>query len=271
MATYIIGDVHGCFKTLRRLLERIRWDRSRDRLFLTGDLVNGGPDSLATVRWAREHAEGLVLGNHDLHLLAVDAGVRAPRTEDTFYDLLEAPDRDDLLQWMRTVPLLLVREEMVLVHAGLLPQWDLSEAQALAAETEARISQGEPAFFREMYGDWPRRWDPALEGADRSRVVINATTRMRMLSEEGEIDMDFKKPLAQAPEGLRPWFAVPRSDKAMPRIHFGHWAALGLRVEEQAVCLDSGCAWGGELTALRLEDDAVFQEVSELRGVRSAR
>ncbi len=262
MATYFIGDVHGCFRTLERLLARLNWTRG-DRVFLTGDLVNGGPESAEVLRWARENAAGTVLGNHDLHLLAVAAGARPARKGDTFGDVLEAADREELLEWLRGRPMLIAEEGFVLVHAGLLPEWDLGLARELAGEVEARVREGRREFFAKMYGDLPARWSADLRGADRWRVAVNAMTRMRMLTEAGELEMDFKKPPEEAPAGLRPWFAVPRAAE-MPRIFFGHWAALGLRVEANAVGLDSGCVWGRELTAFRLEDGAVFQERSEL-------
>lgn len=271
MATYIIGDIHGCFETLQGLLNRIQWSRTDDRIFLTGDLVNGGPGSAEVMRWARENAAGMVLGNHDLHLLAVDAGARPLRRADTFQDVLAAHDRRELLHWLSQQPLVVLQGEFVLVHAGLLPEWSPEEARALAAEVEVRIrSDQDKEFFRLMYGDEPRRWQPDLTGADRLRVIVNAMTRLRMLTPEGEIDMDFKAPLREAPETLRPWFScLRRHDIDERRVFFGHWAALGLYMDDRVVGLDSGCAWGGHLTAFRLDDGQIFQVRSELSGARS--
>lgn len=273
MATYIIGDVHGCLDSLQRLLAEIEFDAGSDRVLLTGDLVNGGPESAGVVRWARRHQAGVVLGNHDLHLLAVAAGERPPRRNDTFYDLLEAEDSRELLDWLRNRPLLIREEKFLLVHAGLLPEWDVSTALRLAGEAEEAIrARGdESAFFRGMYGDEPGRWDDGLEGIDRLRVIINAMTRMRMVQKDGAIDAEFKGPLRNAPPGLLPWFAVSGRAAGETRVVFGHWAALGLYRDEKVIGLDSGCVWGGHLTAWRLEDERVFQVESEFKDKMDSR
>jgi bis(5'-nucleosyl)-tetraphosphatase (symmetrical) len=268
MATYIIGDVHGCFETLGRLLAAIEFNLVEDRIFLTGDLVNGGPQSAAVVRWAMRHRAGVVLGNHDLHLLAVASGARPPRESDTFFDLLQAEDAELLLQWLRTRPLLISEEGFLLVHAGLWSGWDEATAQGLAREAERAIrgpSKGTEAdFFQAMYGDEPRRWDSDLVGVDRIRVIINAMTRMRMVEADGTFDLGYKGPVDGVLEGLRPWFA---ESPCLPRekpIFFGHWAALGFHRGGNVIGLDSGCVWGGRLTGWRLEDGRVFQVASEL-------
>jgi len=266
MATYVIGDVHGCFETLQRLLSCIEWQREADRVFLTGDLVNGGANSVEVIRWTRDHAAGVVLGNHDLHLLAVEAGARPLRRNDTFRDVLEAPDAKELLQWLRHRPLAVEGDDFFLVHAGILPDWSQSRAKELAADVEAGIQEGNRQFFESMYGNEPSRWSEALLGAERARVVINAMTRMRMLGREGDLDMEHSGPPEEAPAALGPWFQVPRPHGDEKRIFFGHWAALGFRVTSRAVALDSGCAWGGELTAFRVDDNQVFQVRSELEG-----
>lgn len=266
MPDYVIGDVHGCYSTLRRLLDLIQYSPTCDRIWMTGDLVNGGPDSAAVVRWAKENAAGVVLGNHDLHCLAVASGARFPRKKDTFSDLLEASDRAQLLDWLRTRPLVIREEDWLLVHAGLLPEWSVEKALELAAEVEERLRIEPPVgeFLRDMYGNEPRRWSDSLEGIDRLRVIVNAMTRMRMLTPDPAIDFDYPGPPETAPEGLRPWFAVDENGVWETRIFFGHWAALGFRCSDGAIGLDSGCAWGGELTAWRLEDGEAFQVRSEL-------
>lgn len=265
MATYIIGDVHGCLTTLHRLLESFAYDAGRDRVLLTGDLVNGGPDSAGVVRWAKKNGAAAVLGNHDLHLLAVAAGARAPRKNDTLHELLGADDSDELLDWLRSRPLIIHEKDLLLVHAGLLPSWDIAMALRLAAEVELQLRGGSQIdFWREMYGDQPRRWHDQLQGMDRLRVVINAMTRMRTLTRDHEIDLEFTGPAADAPANLNPWFSIP-GNWSGPRLFFGHWAALGYYSDEKVVGLDSGCAWGGSLTAWRLEDSEVFQVPSEVK------
>lgn len=268
MATYIIGDVHGCFETLGRLLAAIEFNPVEDRIFLTGDLVNGGPQSAAVVRWAMRHRAGVVLGNHDLHLLAVASGARPPRKSDTFFDLLEAEDAELLLQWLRNRPLLISEEGFLLVHAGLWPSWDEATAQGLAGEAEQAIrgsSKGlEVAFFQAMYGDEPRRWDSDLVGMGRTRVIINAMTRMRMVEADGTLDLEYKGPVDGASKGLRPWFAGSRCLTGGKPVFFGHWAALGFHRRGNVIGLDSGCVWGAKLTGWRLEDGRVFQVASEL-------
>lgn len=266
MGTYIIGDVHGCLTTFQRLLEAFQYDEVADRILMTGDLVNGGPDSAGVVRWAKNHGAEVVLGNHDLHLLVVAAGARAPRKNDTFLDLLGAEDSDDLLDWLRNRPLAIREENLLLVHAGVLPSWDIPTVMRLAGEVEAQLRDGSRLeFWREMYGDQPCRWNEKLTGSDRLRVIVNALTRLRTLTTKHEIDIGFTGPLRDVPPNLTPWFAIPGRRSASTRIFFGHWAALGFYRGENVVGLDSGCAWGGALTAWRLEDGAVFQVPSELK------
>jgi len=266
MATYAIGDIHGCLETLRRLLDRIDWDPERDRLWLVGDLVNGGPDSLGVLRWVRERSDRTVtvLGNHDLHLLAVAAGEAPNRPEDTFGRLLEAPDADRLLNWLRRRPMLHSSGDTVLVHAGLLPEWTADEAGRLAGELEEALRERDPSeLFAEMYGNHPRGWSGELEGIDRLRVVVNALTRMRTL-EEGRMDFDFKGEPQNAPGHLEPWYSAEPRRWGGRRVVCGHWSAAGYRRSGDVHLLDSGCRWGGELTALRLDDEKLFQVESEL-------
>ncbi len=268
MATYAIGDVQGCHDELERLLERLAFDVARDRLWMVGDLVNRGPRSLETLRLVRSFgdAASVVLGNHDLHLLAVAAGAREPRRKDTLDAVLGAPDRDELLAWLRHQPLLVHDRDAarVLVHAGLPPQWDADQAEGCARELEA-VLQGpdHDAFFHSMYGDHPACWEPALTGAERLRYVTNALTRMRYVDAGGALDLDEKGPPGTQSDGLVPWFAHPRRHSRDVTVVFGHWASLQSQVPldpgHRVIHLDMGCVWGGALRAVRLEDGAVLE------------
>lgn len=263
MSTYAIGDIQGCFEPFMALLERIVFDPRRDRLWLAGDLVNRGPASLETLRYVMGLGERAVtvLGNHDLYLLMVAAGaVGQQGADDTLGPVLDAPDRGELLAWLAARPLLHVEDGHAMVHAGLLPQWSVARARALAAEAESAL-RGPLGleFIRNMWGSQPAAWRDDLAGWDRLRVVINAMTRMRFCSPAGEMEFRTKGEAITAPPGYLPWFAVPGRASADHTIVCGHWSALGLRVEPGLLALDSGCLWGRELTALRLEDRAVFQ------------
>lgn len=263
MSTYAIGDIQGCFEPFLALLERIAFDPRRDRLWLAGDLVNRGPASLETLRYVKDLGDRavVVLGNHDLYLLMVGAGVRVrPDSGDTIAAILAAPDRDELLTWLRRLPLMHVEDGHALVHAGLLPGWTVARARALAGEAEAVLSG--PAggeFLYRMWGSQPLAWRDDLTGWDRLRVVINAMTRMRFCSASGEMEFHTKGEVAHAPPGYFPWFQVPGRASADHTIVCGHWSALGLQVEPDLLALDSGCLWGRELTAVRLEDRMVCQ------------
>jgi bis(5'-nucleosyl)-tetraphosphatase (symmetrical) len=254
MRTLIVGDLQGCLAPLQRLLDAARFDPAVDRLWFTGDLVNRGPESLAALRFVRSLGDAAitVLGNHDLHLLAVAAGVARPRRDDTLDDILAAPDRDALLDWLRTRPLLHVDGPLVLVHAGLLPTWTVAQARQLGEEVEACLRGPRyPRFLAHMYGNAPERWDDALAGDDRLRLVVNAMTRLRLVRvDDGAMDFAHKGELDDAPAGLTAWFDVPDRASATHTIVFGHWSALGLREGPGWICLDSGCVWGRALTAL---------------------
>ena len=258
MAVYAIGDLQGCYDDLRRLLDRLRFVPGPDRIWLTGDLVNRGPGSLAALRFVRElgaHAI-TVLGNHELHLLAVAAGGgRGVRTGDTLDEILGAADRDELLAWLAARPLLHADADLgwTLVHAGLPPQWDLVTAHRLAREVEAALATDPVALYGAMYGDQPDRWSPDLAGTERLRFAINCFTRLRYCTADGQLLLKLKGPPENAPPGAQPWFAVPGRRSAGERIVFGHWSALGLRDSHGAYSLDTGCVWGGALTALRLD------------------
>lgn len=262
MARYAIGDIQGCFATFLQLLDAIRFDPARDELWLTGDIINRGPDSLAMLRWARDHAASLrmVLGNHDLHALAVAAGFVAPHRFDTLAPLLQAPDRDELLDWLRRQPLAVADGRYLMVHAGVLPQWDAGETLRLAAEVEAVLQgDGYLDYLAHMYGNEPRRWRDDLHGMGRLRLITNALTRIRACAADGALDFRFKGLLRDIPPGLMPWFDVPGRRSADHTLIVGHWSALGLLLRDDLVALDTGCLWGGQLSALRLEDRQVFQ------------
>lgn len=258
MAVYAIGDVQGCYEPLVRLLDKLRFDPADDTLWLTGDLVNRGPQSAAVLRFVRSLGARAVcvLGNHDLHLLAVAAGIRPLSPRDSFTDVLEAPDAAELLDWLRARPLLYQDPALgySLVHAGLMPQWDIATARRLAVEVE-RVLQGpdSAAFLAEMYGDVPDRWDEALAGMTRYRVIVNAFTRLRFCTPDGRMDLAHVGPPGSQPAGLVPWFEVPHRRWRGGRIVFGHWSLLGAYRGEDVLGLDSGCLWGRSLTAVRLD------------------
>jgi bis(5'-nucleosyl)-tetraphosphatase (symmetrical) len=260
MAVFAIGDVQGCYDDLMRLLERIHFDEADDRLWFAGDLVNRGPDSLGVLRFVRKLGKRAVtvLGNHDLHLLAVAAGAARPRSKDTLDDILEAEDRDEYLDWLRHRPLLHHDAALgyTLVHAGLPPQWDLSLARTCAQELEAVLRGPDPAgFFREMYGDEPRRWSDGLIGIPRLRFIVNCFTRLRYCSSAGELELKHKGAPGTQPAGCLPWFEVPDRASAGLHVLFGHWSTLGEVRRHNVYPLDTGCVWGGRLTALRLDGD----------------
>jgi len=264
MATYAIGDVHGCQATLQRLLKRLGYDRRRDRLWLVGDLVNRGPRSLAVLRWAAELDPArtvAVLGNHDLHLLARAEGVAAPRRRDTLDEVLGARDAGDLLAWLRARPLLHREGEWTMVHAGLLPEWTLPMAERLARDAaehlRGRSGRRLLATFRDAP---PGRFRETLSPAARRRLALAAFSRLRTLNGRGRMTTDFSGPPAEVPRGYIPWFAAPGRKSRKAQIVCGHWAALGLHLEDGIAALDTGCVWGRTLTALRLDDRKVFQE-----------
>jgi len=258
MATYAIGDVQGCYDELRKLLAEFGFSRKKDNLWFVGDLVNRGPKSLEVLRFVSDLGERavVVLGNHDLHLLTQYEGFERKRQDDTFDDVLEASDARALVDWLRARPIMHADERYTMVHAGLLPQWSIEEALALAKEVELALrAAGYRKFLENMYGSKPEEWSVSLAGWDRLRVIVNAMTRMRFCTPEGR--MEFRAKSAQPPAGYRPWYEMRRG-RERP-IVFGHWSQLGLRLDPRASCLDSGCVWGGSLSALRLEDRALYQ------------
>lgn len=262
--TYVVGDLQGCNEQITKLLKRINKSTPHANLLFTGDLINRGPDSLATLRNLRklalENRAQTVLGNHDLHLLAVSQGIRQPHRTDTIDDILHAPDREDLLDWLRHRPLALLEQGHLLFHAGVLPQWSTEQTLELAREVET-VLQGPNwvDFLRNMYGNEPAHWSDDLQGYDRLRCIVNALTRLRFCTPDGDIDFTIKEGLEAAPPGYVPWFDMPGRKTAAVTCVFGHWASLGLVLRPNLIGLDTGCVWGGKLTAVRLEDRALFQ------------
>lgn len=273
MAVYAIGDLQGCFRPLDRLLERIRFEPSSDRLWFVGDLVNRGPDSLRCLRFVKSLGDRAVsvLGNHDLHLICVAEGAEAGSRRDTLDAVLAAPDRDELVSWLRRRPMMHVEGGFAVVHAALLPEWTVAKAHALAGEVEGALRGPDyRALLEQMYGDEPQRWRDDLRGIDRLRLVINAMTRLRVCDASGSMVMRFKGEPGEASHEWTPWFDVPGRRSRTHVIVCGHWSALGLCVRDDLIALDSGCVWGRELTAVRLEDRAVFAVPCPAREGREA-
>ena len=262
MPTYAVGDVQGCREPLERLLDSFAFDPKEDRLWFVGDLVNRGPDSLACLRYVKSLGDAAVtvLGNHDLHLVCVAEGLEKGRRRDTLDEVLAAPDRDELVDWLRCRPLLHVEGNTVLVHAGLLPEWSVARARELAAEVEAILRGADyRSLLARMYGDEPDRWRDDLAGIDRLRVVINAMTRLRVCDADGRMVLRFKGEPGEANDQWTPWFDMPRRRSRDHAVVCGHWSALGLRVRDDLLAIDSGCVWGRALTAVRLEDRRLFE------------
>jgi bis(5'-nucleosyl)-tetraphosphatase (symmetrical) len=266
MSTYAIGDLQGCFLTLEALLAKIKFNPAQDRLWFVGDLVNRGAGSLECLRFVMNLGSRatVVLGNHDLHLLAIAEGVAKTKALDTLDDILHAPDRDVLLAWLRNQKLLHVEGKFAMVHAGLLPQWSWHQSLALAGEVEIMLrGKYYRHFLENMYGNNPDEWRDDLAGDGRLRVILNAMTRMRAITADGRMNLKFKSGLAEMPKDLLPWFTVPHTRGDEITVLAGHWSALGLHVTSNFIGLDSGCVWGRELTAMRLEDSAIFQVPSQ--------
>jgi bis(5'-nucleosyl)-tetraphosphatase (symmetrical) len=274
MALYMIGDVQGCDEALGRLLGKIDFSPSRDTLFLLGDLVNRGPQSLAVLRrlMALESSAQCLLGNHDLHLLATAHGVRKPHRNDTVGEILNAPDREALLDWLRRRPMALFEHGWLMVHAGVLPQWDLAQTLALAAELQAVLRSPDwTGFLKEMYGDQPDFWSDGLQGSARLRVIVNALTRLRFCSSQGVMEFATKDDADAAPEGFMPWFDVPGRRTSGVPVAFGHWSTLGTVKRDGVLPLDTGCVWGGCLTAARITDRVGSVERIEVRCAQERR
>jgi bis(5'-nucleosyl)-tetraphosphatase (symmetrical) len=263
VATWAVGDVQGCYRTLRRLLKQVRFDPQEDRLWLVGDLVNRGPRSLKVLRWVRKQGDRVttVLGNHDLHLLGRAFETRTAKSRDTLDSVLEAPDREELVDWLRQRPLLHREGDRVLVHAGLLPSWTLEQAETLAREVEEVLRGPEPKRLLEaLVASRPPAWRENLGPEDRWRVTVQALTRLRTCREDGRVCEGFSGPPDKAPEGCHPWFDLRDDEANGVTVVCGHWATLGLRAQPGVLALDTGGVWGGVLTAARLEDGKIFQE-----------
>lgn len=264
MATYAIGDIQGCYDELRQLLTKINFRSDRDTLWFTGDLVNRGPKSLETLRFVQSLGSNAVsvLGNHDLHLLAIARNHNQPGRKDTLDEILNAPDREDLLDWLRHLPLLHIADDIALtmVHAGIHPQWSIAQAKLLAAEVEAVLQSDQDIdFYAGMYGDKPEMWSDDLRGCARLRYITNVFTRLRYCSNEGALALDYKCEPGAQPAGLLPWFNIENRISRQDRIVFGHWSTLILakNIEYPNVYpLDTGCLWGGQLTAMRIDDQS---------------
>ena len=262
MAIYAIGDLQGCFTAFQRLIEFIRFDPAQDKLWLVGDLVNRGPDSLAILRYIRQAGDTIriVLGNHDLHLLMVAAGISRNHPSDTLQSILDAPDREELLHWLRQQKLFYSEGSYAMVHAGLLPSWSIAQAAQLAAEVENALRQDDYSeMFSCIYGNEPEYWFDDWSGFIRLRVIVNAMTRMRICTADGKMNLYFKGALSAIPADYLPWFRVPHRASGHHTIVCGHWSALGLHLSDNVIALDSGCVWSGQLTAIRLEDRKIFQ------------
>jgi len=262
MSTYAIGDLQGCCQSLQQLLDLIDETSPEAQLLFVGDLVNRGPLSLQTLHLIRALGDRAktVLGNHDLHLLAVAQGIRPQHRTDTLDGILNAPERDELIDWLRHRPLALFEQGHLLFHAGVLPQWDAAQTMALAHEVETALRGPDWVdFLRHMYGNEPAHWNDNLRGYERLRCIVNALTRLRFCTPDGGIDFTIKEGLGAAPPGFVPWFDMPARRTEEVTCVFGHWASLGLTLRPNLMGLDTGCVWGGKLTAVRLEDRVLFQ------------
>lgn len=269
MANYVIGDVQGCLDSLKRLLKKIKFSESEDTLWFAGDLVNRGPKSLKSLRYIKNLGKSarVVLGNHDLHLLALAAGHGRQHKSDTIADIIQAPDCEELINWLRQQPLMWQMPNKsdgtprYLVHAGLLPSWSFEKALMLAEEAQlALMADDWKDFVAVMYGNKPANWADTLRGADRLRVIINVFTRLRMVyTDTGDMEFAYKDSPSEAPQGIQPWYEMP-TERNKGQIFFGHWSTLGQIELNEHICLDTGCVWGGSLTAYRLEDEAIFTQ-----------
>jgi len=263
---FAIGDVQGCGPSLNALLKKLP---SKSKMIFLGDLVNRGPDSLGSLRQLKSLQEAgraeCILGNHDLHLLAIDAGLRKIKSLDTVDDILNAPDRTDLIEWLRNRPMALSNGKVLMVHAGVLPQWDLQQTIGYAQEVEKALRHSSyQEFLAQMYGNTPNKWSASLKGFERLRVITNALTRMRFCTPDGQMEFESKEGLEDGPAGYIPWFKVPKRRTQDTLIHFGHWSTLGLMRQHNVISLDTGCVWGGKLTAIEVAESGIDSKKSEL-------
>ena len=268
---YAVGDVQGCAPSLKALVKKLP---SKSKMIFLGDLVNRGPDSLGALRQLKSLQESgraeCILGNHDLHLLAIDAGLRNPKGLDTIQPILSAPDRKELIEWIRYRPMALSNGNVLTVHAGVLPQWDLQQTIECAQEVEKKLrSKSYKDFLANMYGNTPNKWSKSLKGYERLRVITNALTRMRFCTPAGHMEFESKEGLEQGPKGYIPWFKVPTRKTKGVLTYFGHWSTLGLLRQHNVIGLDTGCVWGGKLTALEISDsnkDSKNLEIIQVSG-----
>lgn len=270
MAVYAVGDIQGCCDELQILLETIRFDPLRDKIWFVGDLVNRGPKSLKTLRLVKSLGDAAVcvLGNHDLHLLALALTGDAPVGSGNLEKVLQSKDCDELIDWLRHRPLAHYDPDLntLMVHAGVIPNWSVKKVLARAAEVEEVLRNGKAKIFlKEMYGKMPNAWSKELTGNDRLRFITNALTRIRFLTSDGRLDLDEKLGPKDAAKGLIPWFAAPKRATADARVVFGHWSTLGLMDKPGLLALDTGCVWGGALTSVRLDGPGVLIEVPSQR------
>lgn len=259
MAVYAIGDVQGCFNELIQLLEKISFNPKKDQLWFVGDLVNRGPDSLKTLRWVKSQKNSaiVVLGNHDLHLLAAYAGVKQLKESSSLQQVLKAKDVEELIDWLRCRPLMHYDADLniAMVHAGILPQWKIRDAQQYAVEVETMLcSEKCLEFLKQMYGDEPNVWQDSLESWDRLRIITNAFTRLRYCDENGVIDLNYKGPPGTQADNLKPWFKITKRKNKDTTVIFGHWSTLGHYSLDNVIAIDTGCLWGGALTAVRIDN-----------------
>jgi bis(5'-nucleosyl)-tetraphosphatase (symmetrical) len=253
---YAVGDIQGCAPSLKALVKKLP---KKSKMIFLGDLVNRGPNSLGALRQLKSLQESgqaeCILGNHDLHLLAIDAGLRNTKSLDTVDGILKAPDRKELINWIRNRPMALSNGKVLTVHAGVLPQWDLQQTIECAQEVEKALrSKSYKQFLANMYGNTPNKWSNSLKGYERLRVITNALTRMRFCTPSGQMEFESKEGLENGPKGYIPWFKVPKRKTANTLIYFGHWSTLGLLRRNNVIGLDTGCVWGGKLTALEIAD-----------------
>lgn len=263
---YAVGDVQGCAPSLKALIKKLP---KKSKMIFLGDLVNRGPDSLGALRKLKSLQEAgqaeCILGNHDLHLLAIDAGLRKTKGLDTVDAILKAPDRAELIHWIRHRPMALSNGKVLTVHAGVLPQWDLQQTIECAQELETALrGKSYKEFLANMYGNLPNQWSNTLKGYERLRVITNALTRMRFCSPSGKMEFESKEGLEQGPKGYIPWFQAPKRKTADTLIYFGHWSTLGLLRHDNVIGLDTGCVWGGKLTAMEISDANTDQKNLEI-------
>lgn len=263
---FAIGDVQGCGPSLKALVKKLP---PKSKMIFLGDLVNRGPDSLGSLRQLKSLQEDgraeCILGNHDLHLLSIDAGLRKTKGLDTVDDILNAPDRKDLIRWLRHRPMALSNGKVLMVHAGVLPQWSLEQTIECAQEVEKALRHSSyKEFLAQMYGNTPNKWRRSLKGYERLRVITNALTRMRFCTPGGQMEFESKEGLEDGPAGYIPWFKVPKRKTQDTLVHFGHWSTLGLMRQHNVISLDTGCVWGGKLTAIEISESGIDSPKSEI-------